>query len=85
MDTTELKLPSGKIAKIRAGKGRDVMAAQRIAGTDPDKLIAALVAIRTEIDGAKMSMEQMLDELSDVDYIMLYGEVGKGFAGAETT
>ncbi len=81
----EITLPSGRTAKIRAGKGRDVMAAQRIAGTDANSLIAALISIRTEIDGQKMNMEQLLDELSDADYITLYGEVGKGFAGAETT
>lgn len=84
MEIQEVKLPSGKIAKIRPGKGRDVVAAQRIAGTEPDKIIGALAAIRSEIDGKKMTLEELLDDLSDFDYLVLYGEVGKGFAGAET-
>ncbi|MGH8013348.1 MAG: hypothetical protein ACREQ4_12700 [Candidatus Binataceae bacterium] len=71
MDKTlrELRLPSGKAARIRKGKGRDLMRAHRAtAGSEePLALIFALIAELTEIESKQVVYEDLLDmNLEDV-------------------
>ncbi|MGH7986949.1 MAG: hypothetical protein ACREQX_11770 [Candidatus Binataceae bacterium] len=86
MDHTlrELRLPSGKTAKIRKGKGRDLMRAHRAtAGNEePLALIFALVAELTEIEGKPVVYEDLL-EMTLEDVLTLQEEVLGG--GPATT
>ncbi len=71
-----LTLPSGKIAAIRRGKGRDLMRAQRaIAGNpDPTAVVFALIAELAQIEGAPIVYEDVVEmDLGDV--LMLQAEV----------
>lgn len=62
----EIVLPSGKTAKIRQGKGRDLLNAWRKAKT-PDEIVFALIAELVEIDGQKVIYEDLLEmDLKDV-------------------
>ena len=68
-DLRFLLLPSGKSAAIRKGFGRDLMRAQRVAGTssDPTAVVFALIAELAEIDGARIVYEDLLAmDLNDV-------------------
>jgi hypothetical protein len=69
-------LPSGKIATIRKGKGRDLMRAQRaVAGNpDPTAVVFALIAELAQIDGAPIVYEDVAEmDLGDV--LVLQAEV----------
>lgn len=69
-------LPSGKIAAIRRGKGRDLMRAQRaVAGNpDPTAVVFALIAELTQIDGASIVYEDVIEmDLGDV--LVLQAEI----------
>jgi hypothetical protein len=69
-------LPSGKTAAIRRGKGRDLMRAQRaVAGNpDPTAVVFALIAELTQIDGAPIIYEDVIEmDLGDV--LVLQAEV----------
>jgi hypothetical protein len=71
-----LSLPSGKRAAIRKGLGRDLMRAQRAAGTEADStaVVFALIAELVEIDGRRILFEDLLEmELEDV--LVLQSEV----------
>lgn len=60
-------LPSGVTCVMRRGKGRDLLAAQRMAGQDPHQIMYALLASLCTFDGGKRVMEDMLDMgLADV-------------------
>ena len=80
----ELTLPSGKIAIIEKGKGKDLLQAQIKAKTSdeiPYALIAELVEIDgelVEIDGQKLVYEDIL-ELDLEDVIALQGEISGKF------
>ena len=61
------KLPSGTDVLMRPGKGRDLLAAQRAAGSDPNQITYALMAVLCTFDGAGKVMEDVLDmPLGDV-------------------
>jgi hypothetical protein len=62
-------LPSGKTAAIRRGKGRDLMRAQRAVASNPDPtaVVFALIAELTQIDGAPVVYEDVVEmDLGDV-------------------
>ena len=66
-----IPLPSGAICRLRPGKGRDLLAAQRMAGTDPHQVMYGVVAVLAEIDGQKIVLEDILDmPLGDVMTLM---------------
>jgi hypothetical protein len=82
-----LTLPSGKIAAIRKGKGRDLMRAQRaIAGNpDPTAVVFALIAELAQIEGASIVYEDVVEmDLGDV--LVLQAEVtGANFPSRRRT
>jgi len=62
-----IKLPSGVIVSMRPGKGRDLLAAQRVAGSDANQVIYALIAQLCSFNGQKKVMEDILEmPLGDV-------------------
>lgn len=67
--TTEektVKLPSGKTARVRKGKGKDLLAAQR-SGGDAGTIQFALLAALVLVDDAPIVLEDLLEmELEDV-------------------
>ena len=73
----ELTLPSGKIAIIEKGKGKDLLQAQIKAKTS-DENPYALIAELVEIDGQKLVYEDIL-ELDLEDVIALQGEISGKF------
>lgn len=79
--TKELILPSGKIATIENGKGRDLLQAQMKAKT-ADEIPYALIAELVEIDGQKLVYEDIL-ELDLEDVIALQAEVSGKLQGAK--
>jgi hypothetical protein len=71
-----IALPSGRAATIRKGKGRDLMRAQRaVSGnSDPTAVVFALIAELTQIDGAPIVYEDVVEmDLGDV--LILQAEV----------
>lgn len=79
--TKTLTLPSGKIATIENGKGRDLLQAQMKAKT-ADEIPYALIAELVEIDGQKLVYEDIL-ELDLEDVITLQTEVSGKLQGAK--
>lgn len=71
----EIKLPSGKMAKISGFKGRHIREAQRMADSDVSKMTFAMIALTTTIDGQPIVMED-LDDMDGKDVIALMGEFG---------
>ena len=69
----ELTLPSGKIAIIEKGKGKDLLQAQIKAKTS-DEIPYALIAELVEIDGQKLVYEDIL-EMDLEDVLSLQGEI----------
>lgn len=80
----EITLPSGKKAKIREGKGRDLLQAWRKAKSS-DEVVFALMAELVEIEGKKVIYEDLLEmPLRDVlaiqseivgDFLLLQGNL----------
>lgn len=70
-----LTLPSGKIAQIRDGVGRDLLNAQRKISDRPDELTYALLAELLTVDGQPVIYEDLLDAWPLEDLMMLIGEV----------
>lgn len=67
--TREIKLPSGRVAIIRKGFGRDLIRAHRAAGhnAEPTALTFALIAELAQIDGKNIVYEDVLAmDLADV-------------------
>lgn len=67
--TKTLTLPSGALATLRRGKGRDLMRAQRIVpgNAEPMAVTFALIAELTEINGKPIVYEEVLEmDLQDV-------------------
>lgn len=71
--TKEIKLPSGKVAKIIPGKGIHSRKAVKMIDGDMSLYINALMAQLVEIDGKKIVMED-LDEFDIKDYNILMAE-----------
>jgi hypothetical protein len=72
----QITLPSGRIATIREGRGRDLINAQRAVGRNADSgaLMQALLAMLCRLDGKELVYEDVL-EMSIPDVLMLEGEV----------
>jgi hypothetical protein len=81
--TKELKLPSGKVAQIRAGKGFDLLQAQIKAKTS-EEIPYALIAELAEIDGQKLVYEDIL-ELDLEDVLTLQEQVAGKFQTAKVS
>jgi len=69
------KLPSGVSVVIRNdGKGRDLLAAQRAAGSDENLIIYALISQLSTFNGQKKVMEDIL-EMPIGDVMTLSGKI----------
>ena len=77
MADREIKLPSGKTAVVRDGKGKDLRMAQRKAQT-PDDIAFALISELVTLDGQPIIYED-LDEMVLKDVLMLVTEVSGNF------
>jgi hypothetical protein len=79
----EWTLPSGKVARMRKGKGKDVIAASRIVGsemaTNPMAIVLAGVAVKTTFDGQYVTYEDLL-EFDEEDVWELLGKAQMGKA-----
>jgi hypothetical protein len=78
-ETREVKLPSGRTATLRAGKGRDLMRALRAVADNPEPMAVsfALIAELVQIDDKTMVFEDVLAmDLDDV--LVLQSEVTGG-------
>ncbi len=71
--TKKLTLPSGKIATLVKGKGKDLLQAQMKAKTS-EEIPYALIAELVEIDGSKLVYEDIL-EMDLEDVIALQAEI----------
>lgn len=75
-------LPSGVRVNMMPGKGRDLLAAQRVAGSDSHQVMYALAAGLCLFDGERKVMEDVLDmPLGDVMQLMtkIGGQAGDAF------
>jgi len=81
----QVTLPSGRVATIREGRGRDLIQAQRLVGkaTESNALMQALAAILCEIDGKTIVYEDVLD-MPVADVLTLEAEVLGNFPQAES-
>jgi hypothetical protein len=72
----QITLPSGRVAAIREGRGRDLINAQRAVGraAESTALLQALVAILCTVDGKELVYEDVLD-MPVADVLILEGEV----------
>jgi len=72
----KLTLPSGRVAAIRTGKGRDLMHAHRAVqgNSDPTAIVFALVATLCEVEGKPVTYEEVL-EMDLQDVLALQSEV----------
>ena len=75
---TEVKLPSGKVAVIKNGKGKDLFWAQKMAN-DSSEIMKMLMIRLVEIDGKGIT-EDDLDEMDIADVLQLTVEFGKIFS-----
>jgi|GEM_PF-1719741 len=75
-------LPSGVRVNMMPGKGRDLLAAQRAAGSDSNQVMYALAAGLCTFDGERKVMEDILEmPLGDVMQLMakIGGQAGDAF------
>lgn len=73
-----ITLPSGKVAVIGIFKGKHIREATRNADGETDKMIFALIAMTTTIDGKKIVWED-LDEMDGRDVLKLQGAFSSNF------
>lgn len=76
----EIPLPSGVVCFMRPGKGRDLLAAQRVAGSDPHQIMYGLIASLCTFDGQKKVLEDVL-EMPLGDVMKLTGKIGDQAGG----
>ena len=74
------KLPSGVTVVMREGKGRDLLAAQRAAGSDAHQIMYGLIANLCTFDGQKKVLEDVL-EMPLADVMVLTGKIGSVAGG----
>lgn len=79
-------LPSGAVATIRAAKGRDLIQAARMAGSnDGIRLTFGIIAVLTRINGRPIVVED-IEEMNLMDVMTLMGEVqGNGVSLPSST
>ena len=68
-----IELPSGSVAVINPFKFKTLQEAQRLIGDNSERLMAALIALTTTIDGNDVVMED-IEEMDGIDAIALLGE-----------
>jgi hypothetical protein len=79
----EIQLPSGRVALVRKGFGRDLMHAHRAVGHNPEPtaITFALIAELAQVDGKTIVYEDVLAmELGDV--LSLETEIAEGIEQA---
>lgn len=78
---SQFTLPSGKEVVFRKGKGRDLRTALHAAGPKADqyRILMALIAQLTLIDGKKVTLEAV-DEMDLDDVMVLQREAGEAMA-----
>ena len=76
----QITLPTGRIASVRAGRGRDLINAQRAVGRTAESgaLMQALVAMLCTVDGKDLVYEDVL-EMPIADVLTLEAEVMGNF------
>jgi len=74
----KIELSDGKFAIVGEFKGKHILAAQRVAGEDKDKMLFALIASCVKIDDKPVMMED-LDEMPGADVLKLMGEFSENF------
>jgi hypothetical protein len=74
----EITLPSGKVAVIKDGKGKDLFWAQKMAN-DTSEIMKMLMVRLVLVDGNPIT-EDDLDEMDISDVLMLTNEFGKIFS-----
>ena len=79
-DPIPIKLPSGVCVMMRPGKGRDLLGAQRAAGTDTHQIMYGLIASLCTFDGQKKVLEDVL-EMPLADVMVLTGKLGSVAGG----
>lgn len=72
-----INLPSGKVAQVTDFKGRHIREAQKVAGTETEKYLFALIAATTTIDDKPIVMED-LDNMEGFDVLELMKAFGSG-------
>lgn len=80
-EAREVKLPSGKVARIREFIGRDIREAQKVADGEAGSLIFAIIATTTTIDGKGITMEDV-DAMAGLDALELMKQFGTNFTSA---
>lgn len=79
MQTKEVSLPgTGRKAVVSGFLGKHVMEAQKIAGTESEKVLFAMIAQVTTIDDKPVLMEELL-EMDGFDVLALMGAFGANF------
>jgi hypothetical protein len=79
-DDGSFVLPSGVTCVMSEGKGRHLLAAQRMSGQDPNQIMYALLASLCTFDGAKRVMEDIL-EMGLADVMRLTAKFSERFGG----
>lgn len=74
MPDRTLTLPSGRIAVIKRGMGRQLREAQRLA-SDPNDIPYYLITLLVQVDGKELDIDAVLDDLEVADVIALTQEV----------
>ena len=69
----EFTLPSGSVAIIKPFKFRHIQEAQRLAGSNTEDFLPAIIAITTTINGKPVVMEDVID-MNGWDGIELMGK-----------
>jgi len=80
----DIKLPSGRVALVRKGCGRDLMRAHRVAGhnAEPTAVTFALIAELAQVDGKAIVYEDVL-AMSLGDVLSLEAGIMEGLEEAE--
>jgi uncharacterized membrane protein len=67
-----VQLSTGIIAEVVKGKGKTARQAQMIAGKDQSKVMGAMTALCTKVDGQSIAFED-LEEMLLEDYLKIQG------------
>lgn len=70
---TIIELECGVVATIHKAKAKDIVAAQRLMGSDESLFIPAMMSLLTELDGEKFVMEVLIEEMDGNVYQELMG------------
>jgi hypothetical protein len=73
-----IELNDGKIAVIKPFKGKHILEAQKLVGTETEKMMFGLIAQCVTIDGKAVLFEEV-DDMPGGDVLKLMGEFGGNF------